>query len=67
MKESRYVYNIAFTVNGVKDETQFDSLFHNHQYEFVDLMNCFLEFIKENKFENVKVEYIEYWGEEKEE
>lgn len=64
MKEKIYVYNIGFTVNGVEDETQFDTTFYNYNYAVVDLVNCFLEFIKENEFENVEVKYIEYIGEE---
>lgn len=64
MNESRYVYNIGFTVNGVEDETQFDTPLYCYSYAVVDLINCFLEFIKENKFENVEVKYIEYVGEE---
>lgn len=65
MNESRYVYNIGFTVNGVEDETQFDTPLNCYSYAVVDLINCFLEFIKENNFENVEVKYIEYVGEER--
>lgn len=42
MKEKIYVYNIGFTVNGVEDETQFDTLFCDFNYAVVDLINCFL-------------------------
>lgn len=62
MKEKIYVYNIGFTVNGVEDETQFDTLFCDFNYAVVDLMNCFLEFIKENEFENVEIKYIDLVG-----
>lgn len=67
MKATRYIYNIGFTVNGVEDATEFDTSFRTYEYAVVDLINCFLEFIRENNFENVEVEYIEYLREEKEE
>lgn len=62
MKEKIYVYNIGFTVNGVEDETQFDTLFCDFNYAVVDLINCFLKFIKENEFENVEIKYIDLVG-----
>ena len=54
-----YVYNIGFTVNGVEDETQFDTRFKEYDHAVVDLMNLFLDFIKENEFENIQIDYIE--------
>lgn len=53
------VFNIGFTVGGVEDETQFDTTFKKHDNAIIDIMNCFLEFIQENKFENVEIKYIE--------
>lgn len=62
MKVTRYVFSIGFTVNGIQDETELDTTFHTYAYAIVDLINCFLEFVKENNFENVKVKYVEYIG-----
>ena len=47
--------------------TEFDTPFYTYEYAIVDLINCFLEFIRENNFENVEVKYIEYLRAEKEE
>ena len=67
MEVTRYIYNIGFTVNGVEDVTEFDTPFYTYEYAIVDLINCFLGFIRENNFENVEVKYIEYLRAEKEE
>lgn len=67
MEVTRHIYNIGFTVNGVEDVIEFDTSFRTYEYAIVDLINCFLEFIRENNFENVEVEYIEYLRAEKEE
>ena len=58
-----YLYNIGFTVNGIENEKQFNTRFSNKKNAIVDVMNLFLEFVKENKFENVEAKYIEYVGE----
>lgn len=59
IKQVYHTYNIGFTVNGVEDETQFDTSFNKYEHAVIDLMNLFIEFIKENNFNNVEIKYIE--------
>lgn len=53
------VFNVGFTVGDVEDETQFDTPLEKDDDAVIDIINCFLGFIQENKFENVEIKYIE--------